>query len=87
MARRRGQKHAAIDAVWELHRPFQSLHPAHGAARDAEELIDPQPRHEHGLGSGHVGYGDDRKVEAVDIASFGIDRGGSRGAHAAAQNI
>ena len=87
MARRRGQKHAAIDAGRELDRPFQSLHPTHGAARDAEELVDPQPRHQHGLGSGHVGYGDDRKIEAIDLAGFGIDRGGTRGAHAAAQDI
>jgi hypothetical protein len=68
-------------------RPLQRLHPAHGAAGDAEELVDLQVIDQELLGPHHVGHGDDGKAEAEGPAGRGIGVARAGGAHAAAEHI
>ena len=73
MARRRGDGHGGEDTLGIGGRPLQRLHAAHGAAGDAEELVDLQMLDQELLGPHHVGDGDDGKAEAVGPPGGGVD--------------
>jgi hypothetical protein len=56
-----------------MRRPFQHLHPAHRAARHAEQLVDAQVVDQLDLRAHHVADGDDREVQAVGFARGRVD--------------
>ena len=87
MPRRRRDRHGAEHPLRKGRSPLQDLHAAHRAAGDAEQLVNAEMVHQHGLGAHHVGNGHHRQVEPPGLARFRIDRGGTGAAHAAADHI
>ena len=82
-----GNRHGGRDPFGMTRRPGQHLHAAHGAADDAEQLVDAEMIDQRNLRLHHVADGDDRKIQAPGLAGLGVDAGRSRRAHAAAQHV
>ena len=87
MPRRGGDRHGGRHPFGVTGRPRQHLHAAHGAADDAEELVDAEMIDQRHLRLHHVADGDDGKIQAPGFAGLGIDAGRSRRAHAAAEHV
>src|SRR4029078_8705156 len=60
-------------------RPFDRLLPAHAAADDRVQAVDPQALHEAALSTHHVPHRDDREADAVAAPGLRIRAGRSRG--------
>ena len=69
------------------HRPFERLHAAHRAARNAQQPRDAELIDQHFLQPHHVANGDHRKRHGIRAAGGGIDGGRSGGAPASAQHV
>jgi hypothetical protein len=82
-----GDRHGGEDGLRIGRRPLQRLHGAHGAAGDAEQLLDAEMVDEQLLRPHHVADGDDREAEAVGLAGARIDLLGSGRTHAAAEHV
>jgi len=87
MARRGGDGDGGEDVLGIGRRPLQRLHAAHGAAGDAEELVDLQMLDQELLGPHHIGDGDDGEAEAEGPARGGVCVPGPGGPQAAPQHI
>ena len=82
-----GDRHRRHHRVGIRYRPLQSLHPAHGAARKAEQPRNAQMIDQHLLQPHHVANGDYRKRHGIRTTRGGVDGRGSRRAAATAQHI
>ncbi len=80
-------RHRGENAIRKTRRPLQDLHAAHGTAGDTKQHVYAEMINEHGLRMNHVLDRDHRKIEAIGPAGRRIERGGPRGAHAAADDI
>ncbi len=87
MARGRRQRDRGENASGIGGRPLQYLHAAHGAADNAEKVLDAEAVEQHRLGAHHVGDGDDGEGEAVGLAGRGVDFLRPGRAHAAADDV
>ncbi|OQC06736.1 MAG: hypothetical protein BWX80_01425 [Candidatus Hydrogenedentes bacterium ADurb.Bin101] len=68
-------------------RPFQGLHAAQGTADHTKQAPNAELADQGILHTHHVAHRDDREIQAVGRARFGIDAGGTGRSLAAAQEI
>ena len=84
---RAGDRHDRIDLVGVADRPLERLHSPERATGHRCEPLDPELVQERALGPDHVRDGDHREVGAIRPARGRIERRGSRGAAAPAEQV
>ena len=82
-----GNADGAEQLIRIVRRPLQNLHSPHGSADGGEQALDSKGVDQHGLRADHVGDGDDREFQPIGFSGFGVDGGGTGGAHTTADNI